>query len=109
MVIAGCELKIPDEFPGLGIERELAVRVQVVAGAERGVEVGIRVAGAPINQSQIGIVGSDSPGIGTAQLPGISGPGLVTRLPGSCSRVEPPTNFAGGSVVGTDEPASWVI
>src|SRR5712692_3455941 len=84
-------LIVPVQLSGVGINRDYAVGVEVLAGPHRIIEVRRRIADAPINQIQLRIIRSGEPRRPAAVLPHIGvGPGLVPRLSRSGYRVEPP-------------------
>src|SRR5882724_12260334 len=54
-------LEMPDEFAGVGIERDDGAGVKIVAGAAFTGEDGIGISSAPVEKIQIGIVGAGHP------------------------------------------------
>src|SRR5882724_3402312 len=54
-------LEMPDEFAGVGIERDDGAGVKIVAGAAFTCEDGIGISSAPVEKIQIGIVGAGHP------------------------------------------------
>ena len=105
MRVVGRELEVPDHLPGVGIEGEQAVRVEVVAGADVAVPVGRRVADGPVEQIEFGIVGAGEPGGPAAGLPAVAAPGLAPGLPGRGDGVGAPRQLAGRGVVGVEVAA----
>ena len=79
--------------------------VEIVAGPRLVVPVGRRIAGAPVDQVQFGIVRSGYPGRTAAMLVAIAAPGFRTRLAFRGHRVGAPHALAGLGVVGVQEPA----
>jgi hypothetical protein len=99
------ELVKPFQLARVGIQREHAIGIQVVAEAAVAVGIGIGIAGAPISEVQVGIVGAGVPDGSAAGLPGVAGPGFVAGLPGSGDTVEAPDLLPGFDVEGGEEIA----
>src|SRR6185437_15640125 len=80
---------------GVGVERDDAIGIEIVAGAVVAVPAGVGIAGTPEGQVGFGIVGSGDPDGAAAVLPRFAGPGLGLRLIGGCGRsVEAPDFLA---------------
>ena len=56
------ELKMPFELAGVGIEREDAIGVEVVARTNGAVEIRGRIAGAPLQSVEPRVIGAGHPG-----------------------------------------------
>src|SRR5687767_5294584 len=67
------------------------------------------VAGAPIDEVQLGVVAAGDPGGGAARLPTVAGPRLVGGLAFAGDRPEAPELLAGLGVVGVEEAADAVL
>ena len=91
------ELVVPPQPPGVGVERHDRGRVKVVAGPLIVAVVGADVAGAPVGQIQIGIVGSGDPDRSAAVFPRLR-IAIVVRLGGHCSQVSCPGSPGPGTV-----------
>jgi hypothetical protein len=59
--IVRSELEMPDQLTGLGVERQIAVRIKVVAAAIIPIRVGVRVADSPVKHSRFDIVTAGRP------------------------------------------------
>src|SRR4030095_13324225 len=97
---------------GVGVERDNRSGVKVVAFARRTVVIRTGIAGAPVGQVQLRIVGARHPDRSAASLPRLligAAPGGVARVVGSRSGVEAPHLLAGVDVVGVDEAADAVL
>ena len=88
-------LKIPNQLACFRIECEIAICVEVIAGAASAVGIGERITGRPVEQAGLGIVRSGEPG-------GASGVGLVDSP-------EAPGEFAGGDLPCTDEATNAFV
>ena len=99
------ELEMPFELAGIGIERDHGIGIEIVAGALRGIPVGAGIAGAPVDQVQIRIVGTCDPDRAAAVLPIVSAPAFVSGLAGSGNGIEPPGFLARFAVKSGDESA----
>ena len=63
------ELVIPLQLSGVGIECNHAAGVEIVAAPHIAIHVGTRIAGAPEDQVQFGIIRSRDPGRCSSALP----------------------------------------
>ena len=81
--IVGRELKIPFHLAGVGVDREDASGVEIVAGARPAVEIGGGIAGAPINSVEIGIVSAGHPGGAAAAKIKVARPAVGTEFAGA--------------------------
>ena len=98
----GSFLEIPFELAGIGIERDEGVGVEIGAHAIAAVEIRRGIAGAPVDQIEVRIVGAGVPGGTAAQLPGIARPCFGAGLAGRGNRVEAPDQLAGLGVEGVE-------
>ena len=103
------ELVVPLQLAGVGVERDDAVAVQVVAEPRAAVPVGRRIAGAEEHEVRLGVVGAGVPDAGAAGLPRLARPGLVARLAGTGNRVEAPDLLAGLRVERRDVAADRAV
>ena len=89
------ELVVPLQLAGVGVERDDAVAVQVVAETLAAVPVGRGIAGAEVDEVRLGVVRAAVPDAGAAGLPRVARPRLVAGLALAGDRVEAPDFFAG--------------
>src|SRR5262245_18207456 len=68
---------------GVRVERQRGVGVEVVPRTRLRVPVGCRIANAPVDQVELGIVRARHPGGAASILPGLAAPGIVARLAGT--------------------------
>src|SRR5437879_9134730 len=68
----------------------------------RAVEVGAGVAGAEVNQAEVGVYGGRSPDGSAPAFPGVTRPAIVAELAGAGHGVEAPEHVARVGVVGRD-------
>ena len=101
--IMGGELVIPLAFSGIGIERQYAVREQVITEAGIAIPVRRGIAGGPVKQVELGVVRANSPGWGATGLVRGSRPGFITGLASGRHRVVTPDPLAGVYIVGIEE------
>src|SRR5690606_42010397 len=96
---------------GAGVDRDDRRREQVVAGADRAVVVGARVAGREIDEAELGIDGRRLPDRRAAVHPDVVvlRPGLVAGLAGAGDRVERPDETAVVRVVGLHAAANAAL
>ncbi len=106
MHVARCELEMPQQLAGRAAQSDDRIRVQVIALAAVGIEVGFRIADPPIQGVRLRVIGAGHPGAGAAALPRITGPGLVPGYARPRNRVESPPFLPGVCVVGCDEPTA---
>ncbi len=99
------ELKVPLQSAGVGVEREDRVRVQVVALPLVAVVIGTGVAGRPVQQARVRIVGACQPGSGTSMLECLADPCFGSRFAAGRDRPEPPHAFAARRPVGIEKSA----
>ena len=109
MQIVRRELKVPFELSRAGVERDDAVRVQVVAGAAVAVPIRSGISGAPVDEIEIGIVGAGDPCRRGAPLPAVALPGLVPLLARPGNSPESPCAIARLRVVRIEKPAHAVF
>ena len=109
MNVPGGGLEVPLHFAGIGVEGDDALGVEVVAFADVAVEIGGGVAGAPVEEIQLGIVGAGEPGAAAAGFPGVAGPGVVAGFAGAGDGVPAPETFAGVGVIGVEEAVEAMI
>src|SRR5215207_366128 len=100
-------LIVPAYLAVVRVHGDDAVGVEVVALADASVEVGRRVAGPPVQEVQLRVVGAGDPAVSTTPCPGFTfgGPGLGTGLPGLRNRVAAPDALSGLDVVGVEVAA----
>src|SRR5438132_7253900 len=103
------KLEMPLQLARVERERHYARRVQIVAGAHVAVPSRTRVAGSPVDQIQLRVVGAGDPGGAAASLPGVACPGFRAGLAGRGDRVEAPRSAACGGVIRVDETANAVL
>ena len=103
------ELEMPLELARVGIDRHQAARVQIVAGAHVAIHARPGVARAPIDQVQIGIVGSGDPCGPAAALPRVARPGISARLAFGRNGVKAPGAFTRLRIVGVNEATNTVF
>src|SRR5258706_14209855 len=97
---------MPAQLAVLDVERHQRRCVEVVARPLVAVPVGARIAGAPVEQLERGIVRAGEPRRAAAALPGVAlRPRIAARLVGRRNRVEAPEPTAGLRVVGVEEAA----
>src|SRR5262245_21611710 len=89
-------LEVPAVLARLHFDGDDRVRVEVVAGADRTVEVGSRVAGREVQEPELGIDGGRLPHRRAAVLPDlvVLWPSLVPGLPRTGDGVESPDELA---------------
>ncbi len=104
--VARCELEIPLEFPGIRVEGDGRIRVQVIAGSLFRVPVRTGISGAPIGQVEIGIVGTGNPDGSAAMFPIATSPTFVAGFPWLGDRIKAPGFFSGASFEGGDKAAN---
>ena len=87
------------------VDGEHRVRVEVVAEPHVAVPVRAGVAGAPVDEVEVGVVGAGDPARRAAGAPRLAGPGLVVGMVGAGNGPRAPREVAGRRVVGVDEAA----
>src|SRR5262245_55890664 len=88
-------LKMPEILPGARIERQHAIRVQIVALAVSAVQLVLARSGGHVDDSPLYIDGDFSPHIDAAHvLVGVLWPGVVAELARSRNRMEHPSQLA---------------
>lgn len=97
------ELEMPSEPARIGVERDQAFGVKIIALADIAVEIGGRIADAPDQEIGFGVVAAGQPGIPAAGFPRISRPGLVSRFAGAWNRVPAPDTLSSFGVIGVEE------
>ena len=107
--VVGRELEMPAELAAVRVERQQRIGVQVVAFADFPVPVRAGVAGSPINEVQLRVVGAGDPGRGGAAFPTVPRPSLVAGLAGAGHGPETPGALAALRVVGVEEAAHAVL
>src|ERR1700690_3269863 len=100
---------MPLQSAGIGIERDDRIRIKIVALTLGVVEVRSGIADPPIGKVEIRIVGTGDPYRRAAVGPGISTPGLVSRLPGSRNRIKFPSFLACFRFVCGDKAANTIL
>src|SRR5262249_18614361 len=110
--LVGDVLIVPDQLAGLGPDGDHARGIETVGAAAIGRIVRLGVAGAPIDQVELGVVGPVLPGRATAVLPGIGhlpGPGLCAGLARRGNGVAAPQMLAGRRVPAVEEAAGGAV
>src|SRR6202044_840551 len=104
-------LEIPLHLAGCSVERDRAAGKEVVTWAIGAVEAGNRVAGSPIGQVRVRIVGTGDVKRAAACLPGIVLvlPGLAARLPWGGHRVGLPLHIPGPRIKRGDPVAHAAV
>ena len=96
-------LEVPQPFAGARIDRDQAVREQVLTETVGTVEVVGRRAGGHVDDAALVIYRNRAPVVGAADvLVGLLRPGFVTELSGRRNSVELPHSLAGDDVVRAD-------
>ena len=96
-------LEMPDALAGVRVEREQAIREEIVAEAVAAVEIECRRAGRHEHDAALHIDGHAGPVVrGADRFLGIGRPGVVAELAGMRNGVERPAHFAGAHVEGAD-------
>ena len=103
------ELEVPLQLAGVGVEGHHRVGVEVVALPHRAVVVRAGVAGAPVQEVQLRVVGAGHPGRRPAGAPGVAGPGAVVGMVRPRRGVKAPLARAALDVVGVDHAADAVL
>ena len=100
-------LEVPTVFAGARLERDDRRGEQVVARANRTVEIGAGITGREIDEPELGIDGRRIPHRGAAVHPdvGVLRPGIVTELARARNRVERPEQLPVFGAVCFDAPA----
>src|SRR6185503_5219364 len=101
--VIGRELEIPLQRAGVGVQRDDAVGIEIVALTLRRIPVGAGIAGTEIDGVERRIEGAHRPDRGAARLPGIAVPGLRPLFARLRNGVEAPELLAGPGVVRSDE------
>src|SRR5262249_11890211 len=100
------ELKMPTHFPGINVERDKTVRIEVVARALVAVPIRAGIADAPIQEPEFGIVGTGHPRRAAAVLRAFATPSLVGDFVfGTRNGPETPDLRTGLGVVRIEKPA----
>ena len=93
--IVGRRLIMPDNFTGLRTHGDNRRCIQIIALAVSGIP-GTRIAGAPIHQVKLGIIGTGDPGTGASVLVGFPRlPSVMAFFSGAGGGVTPPQMFTG--------------
>src|SRR6188508_1276190 len=100
-------LEVPAVFAGARLERDDRGGEQVVAGANRTVEIGAGITGREVDEPELGIDGRRIPHRGAAVHPDlvVLRPGIVAELARTRNRIERPKQLAVAGVVCFDAPA----
>src|ERR1051326_7142725 len=105
MHIVRRELVIPLQVASVGIERDDAAGIEIVAIADVAIHVRPRIADAPIDEIQLRIVGAGDPGGSSTELPRLAGPAIAPGFAVGGNSVESPDALSGVRVVSIDKPA----
>ena len=103
------ELVIPFQLAGVGVERDHAIAIEVVAEADVAIGVRRRIADAPEGEVGVGVVSADVPDGRAAGLPRIARPGFMARLARPGDGVEAPGFLAGLRVECRDVAADGAV
>ena len=100
-------LKVAGELSGLRPDRQHAGGVQTIEAFARPRVVGLRIAGAPVDQVELRIVRAGSPRRSAALRPGVAvlRPGVGTWFARPWDGVAPPQFLAGFRIPTVQEPA----
>src|SRR5262249_20099034 len=107
--IVRSELVIPAELSGLGVERQDAVGVQVVAQPVVAVVFGGGISGRPVEYARLRIVRAGEPGGRARMLDALALPAIGNRLARLGDSPEFPGFLTRGLVVGGQESARAVL
>ena len=86
---------MPFQFSGVGVERDEAIGVQVIAGADRAVKIRRRIARAPVENVEFRVVRPGHPSGATSALIHASRPALRTRFSRRRDGPKLPGQFSG--------------
>ena len=103
--VVGGELEVPRHLAGVAVEGEHRVGVEVVAQPHLAAVVGAGVAGAPVDEVQLGVVRAGDPGRRPARPPRVAQPRAVVGVVGPGNGVGAPLALAALGVVGVEEAA----
>src|SRR5579863_6818260 len=105
----GSELEMPLQFPGVRVQGQQAVRIEVVSGTSASVIIRSRISRSPKQGVELGIVGSRNPGGSTAVHVCLSGPALTAFLtrPRNCPKA--PLLLTGLRIERSQETADPVV
>src|SRR5277367_1286174 len=104
-----CELVVPFQFPGPGIESKNAIGKQIVTRAGTIVLVGPGIAGCPVERVRRGVVGACEPGRTTPGAWWAALPGFYARLTRARHCPTPPDERAVIGLERGDEAANPFI
>ena len=107
----GRELVVPLQGARARIDGDQRVGVEIVALAVVTVIIRIRIAGAPVQEIELGIVGAGHPRAAAAafQHTGVGGPRLAAPLPKTGNGVEPPDALARCRIVGVEKAPGGIF
>ena len=100
---------MPLEHTGVDVDGNQRIGIQIVSVAHVADEVRPRIAGAPVGEIGVRVVGARHPGGCAAVLPAVARPGLVAGLARSRHSPEAPRPLAGAGVVGVEEASHPVL
>jgi len=110
MQVMRCELEMPAQFAGLQVDRQNAISVEIVAFTDVAVRIGKWIAGGPVQQSVLRIIGAGQPSGSATQIErGGIAPCFRTRLSRARNGPEAPRQFSRGHFVGGDKSANAFI
>lgn len=102
------KLKVPLAPPGLSVQRDYAIGVQIVALTHSSIIVRGRIPDSPINRVEPWIERAGQPSCGASFLPRVALPRIVARLSRSWNRIEFPAKLARLGIVGGDKSSNAV-
>src|SRR5258707_9040208 len=97
------ELKMPLQLSGVGVQREHAIGVEIIAGPRAAIEIWRRITRAPVQRAEFGIVGSRHPSGAAATQIRIARPTFGAGLATAWNGPEAPGQLAGLRIEGGKE------
>lgn len=107
--IVRAELEVPFELSRIWIQRQQGTGIKVVAGAHAGVVIGRGIAGAPVEDIEIGIVGTRDPRGPAAVQVEVPGPAFIAFFAGAGDRPKTPLLLPGLRIVCRYEAAYAIV
>src|SRR5882672_4077168 len=103
------ELEMPLQSSGVGIQREHAIGVEIIAGPRAAIEVRRWITRAPVQRVEFGVVGSRHPSGASATQIRIAWPTFRAGLAGPRYGPEAPGQLAGLRIEGGKEASYAVV